>query len=258
MILFVNSLAAREFITRYDVHVPMFGKVGYADVTFIQNGDDYEINLVANTVGTAALLLRNRIEVFISKGKVVDGRYIPDSFVKIKETTKKTKHETYYFNHDKKEISVIEESTKLVNRLKFNPDTFKVTLKEVKESSRKEEVLDTYKNADALTAYLNAKANCDTPEGFYKLIAVGAHDEKNNIVVSRLEGSEKKSAKLKFSSTASHIYNLHVEPFDKSDSIVDVLVALDDDGLLKEAFMGEIFWIGKITANRVYHNITRN
>lgn len=258
LLLFVNSLLAQSFSTRYDVNVSLFGNVGYADVTLTENGDNYEMKLVANTVGTAAVLLSDRVETFTSKGKIKNGKYIPDIFIKTKDTTKKTRHETYYFNHDKKEITFVEKKTKMVSKMAFDSDTFKLKLKDVKESSKNERVLDIYKDSDTLSSYLNAQKNCDTEEKSFKIVAFGAHDEKNNVVVSRLEGNKKKSAKLHFPDDVESIYNLHVEPFNKDDSITDVLVGFDKNGHMKEALMGEIFWVGKITAKRVRHNFTLN
>lgn len=255
--LFASSIFAQDFSTRYNVHVSLFDHVGYADVTLKEDGKNYEIKLVAYTIGVAATLLSNRVETFISKGKIINGRYIPDTFVKIKETTKKTKHLTYSFNHDKKEIKLVEETTKLVNRLRFDSNS-NLTFKEVKETSKEEKIEDQYMDSDSLSAYLNTKINCNAKQKTYNLVAVGAHNDKNNVLVSYLEGKDKNSAISKFSTNAENIYNLHVEPFDKSDRIVDVLVTFDNDGYMKEAFMGEVFWVGKITAKRVYHKLTSN
>ncbi|MDD5400764.1 MAG: DUF3108 domain-containing protein [Sulfurimonas sp.] len=251
--LFISSIFAQDFSTRYDVHVSLFDHVGYADVTLKEDGKNYEIKLVAYTIGVAATLLSNRVETFISKGKIINGRYIPDTFVKIKETTKKTKHLTYSFNHEKKEIKLVEETTKLVTRLRPN-----LTFKEVQETSKEEKIEDQYMDNDSLSAYLNTKINCNAKQKSYNLVAVGAHNDKNNVLVSYLEGKDRNSAMLKFSTNAENIYNMRVEPFDKGDRIVDVLVAFDNDGYMKEAFMGEVFWVGKITAKRVYHKLTSN
>ncbi|DAB28232.1 MAG: hypothetical protein A2513_06395 [Sulfurimonas sp. RIFOXYD12_FULL_33_39] len=258
LFLSLSSVFAQDFSTRYDVYVTLFGNVGYSDVTLKESGDNYEIKLDAYTIGTAAVLLRHRVETYISKGKIINGIYRPELFIKIKETTKKTTSDTYYFNHDKKEITLIEEKTKLVNKMQFNPANFELISKEVKESSKKETLLDIYKDNDVLSSYLNTKANCNKEKKSYRLIAFGAHDEKNSIILSYLEDKERESAKLNFSGNIANIYNLHVEPLDKDDSIVDVLIAFDSDGLLKEALMDEIFWVGKITAKRVYHKISSN
>ncbi|MBS4067434.1 MAG: DUF3108 domain-containing protein [Sulfurimonas sp.] len=255
-ILLINSLFAQEFSTRYDVNVTLFENVGYADVTFKEDGKNYEIKLTANTVGVAATLLSNRVETFISKGKIINKRYVPDVFIKIKETARKSRTQTYYFNHNNKEIKLIEEKTKLVSRSSFDPSTFNITYKDFKESSKEEKMEDEYVENDSLTAYLNATINCNSKEKYYELFAVGAHNDENNVSLLYINGSEKEAAKVNFLAPINHLYNLHVEPFDKSESIVDVQVSLDEDGLLKEAFMGEVFWIGKIRAKRVYHKIT--
>ncbi len=258
LLLSIAPLFAQNLSTRYDVDVGLFGNVGYADVTLKEDGRNYEIKLIATTVGIAATLLKNRVETFISKGKIVDGRYTPDTFVKLKETTKKTRVQTYYFDHEKKEIKMIEEKTELVNEMNFNPATFEITSCEVKKSSKEETILDKYKDSDVLSSYLNTKNNCNAKQKTYKLFAVGAHNDENNVLVSYLENSQREAAVKNFSEGIANIYNLQVEPLDKNESVVDVLVAFDNDGFLKEALLGEIFWVGKITAKRVYHNIACN
>lgn len=254
-ILMLNSLFALEISTRYDVNVTLFEYVGYAEVDFKQDGKNYEIKLKATTKGMAATLLSNRVETFISRGKIVDEKYIPDVFIKIKETTKKSKVQTYYFDHNKKEIKVIEEKTKLVSKPSFDPSTLNISFKEVKEISKEEKTEDEYLENDSLSIYLNAKINCNSKKRFYNIFAIGAHNDKNNVMLSYLQGNEK--AKANFIDPLEHLYNLNVEPFDKSDSVVDVLVSLDNDGFMKEAFMDEVFWIGKIRAKRVFHKITQ-
>lgn len=262
----VASMEAQNFSSRYDVNVSMFGRVGYADITLKESEGSYEAKLVATTVDIAATLLGNRVETFISKGKIVNKKYIPQSFVKSKVSTRKSITSTYIFNHNEKEVTLIEEKTKLVSRSNFNPATFEITTKDVKVESKNESILDDYIADDVLSSYLNTKAGCKNEEKFYALMAIGAHNDENNVTLTCLEGVKKESAMLNFKESAilnfsdnTHkIYNLHVEPFDKDESIVDVLIVYDNDGLLNEALLGEVFWIGKITAKRVYHKLTRN
>ena len=90
-LILTGSLLAADFSTRYDVDVGMFGKVGYADVTLKKDENSYEMMLVAITTGTAATLTGKRVDTFISKGRIVEGRYLPQSFVKIKKTTREEK-----------------------------------------------------------------------------------------------------------------------------------------------------------------------
>jgi len=251
------SLSAQGFSTRYDVNVGMFGRVGYSDLTLKEDGNNYEAKLVAKTVDIAATLLGNRVETFTSTGKIVNGIYIPHTFVKTKITTRKTRVETYYFDHDKKEVKVIEKKSKLVNETGFDSINFKITTQDVIRRSKKESMLKSYIKDDVLSSYLNTKTTCKAKEKFYNLVAIGAHNDKNIVTLSCLEDRKKTTAATCFSDHIKNIYNLHVEPIDKNEAIVDVLIAFDADGLMKEAILGDVFWIGKITANRVYYRVTR-
>ncbi|HUH42089.1 MAG TPA: DUF3108 domain-containing protein [Sulfurimonas sp.] len=243
----VTSLCAQTFSSRYEVEVTLFQKVGYADVLFIEDGQNYEIKLIATTIGAAATLLKHRTETFTSKGKIIDGRYVPDVFIKTKETTNRSRTQTYYFNHEKREIKLIKEQTKLVRKSTFS-------LKTKTKSSREEKIEDEYIQDDSLSVYLNTRANCNNKKREYQLYAIGANNDKNSILVSCLD--KNKGSEISSLQESDYLYNLNVEPFDKSDSIVDVLVALDSDGMLKEAYMDDIFWVGNIRAKRVHHKVT--
>lgn len=255
--LLISSLSSKEFSTRYDVNVGIFGKVGYADVSLIENGNDYEIKLSAITVGTAAVLTGHRVETFISKGKIINGKYVPNTFVKTKTQTRRSRVQNYFFNHEKKEVKLLQEKTKLVSCTEFNPATFEFKTKDVAEKDNEEKIVDDYRPDDVLSSYLNTKDNCKAKERTVELLAFGAYNHKNDVTLTCLEESKKTSVLSRFSNEIKDIYNLHVVPHDKDDTTVDVLVAYDSDGLLKEAILGEVFWIGEITAKRVYHNIKK-
>lgn len=249
--LILCSLYAQTVNTRYSVDMSVLGSVGYADVDFMKNGDEYEIRLVATATGVAATLLSQRVETFISKGRIIKGKYTPDVFIKIKETTKKRKEERYYFDHDRKEILLKEESKKFYTKLLSSKIRTKVSTNEKK--------LDIYRRDDVLSIYLNTTTNCLNAQGSFKLTAIGSHDDENDITVSRLDKNAKEAASKYFSCDECAIYNLNVTPTkDKDDDIVDVLVAFDNEGLLNEAYLGEVFWVGRAVAKRVYHKISSN
>ena len=258
ILLLSGTIFAQNFSTRYDVNVGMFGRVGYADLVLKEDGKNYEVKLSTIMVGVAATLTGNRVETFVSKGRIIDGKYIPDSFIKTKTTTRKTRLQTYTFDHNKKEIKLIQKKTKMVSNSRFDAEVFEMIYTDVNETSLEESVLDTYMDSDALSSYLNAQTSCNAEDKTIKLVAVGAHNDENNVTLSCLEGSAKEVAQLNFSDGIENIYNLHVEPLDEDDEIVDILVAYDYDGFMKEALLGEVFWIGKITAKRAYHKLTKN
>ncbi len=254
-IIFTTSLLAMDFSTRYDVDVNMFGKVGYADLILKEDADNYEIKLTATTTGTAATLTGNRIETYISKGHIIANKYMPETFVKIKKTTRGERVQTYRFDHLKQEITLIEEESKVVSRKTFDALAFKLIEKDVLEHSNSRSILPYYNEDDLLSSYLNTKQSCNAQHKEYDLLAVGAHNDKKKITLSFLEGSKRVKALDNFSKNTDNIYNLKVTPIDKEEKTVDVLIAFDSDGHMKEAVLDDVFWIGEVKATRVYHQV---
>ncbi len=250
------SLMAVDFSTRYDVNVGMFGKVGYADVTLKEDSEHYEMRLVAKTTGTAATLTGDRVETYISKGQRKEGKYIPDSFVKIKKTTREERRQTYTFDHQEKKIMLLEEQTKLVSGTEFDTVSFKLVKVDTTEHSTDTSTLETYNENDLLSSYLNTRQSCNAEQKEYSLLAVGAHNDKKDITLSFLDGLQKDTAGSSFSEGTANIYKLHVQPIDKEDKSIDVLIAFDNDGHMKEALLGDVFWVGEIKAERVYHRLS--
>ncbi len=255
--IYACSLLSMDFSTRYDVDVGMFGKVGYADVTLSESDGKYEIRLVATTAGTAATLTAKRSDTFISKGRIIEGVYLPDTFVKIKKTTRNERIQTYSFDHINQKITLVQEESKWVSRSRFDPGSFKLLKEDVQELSTENSELESYNPNDLLSSYLNAKQSCNSGQKEYILSAVGAHNEKKDITLSFLDGLKKEKAAINFSDGSENIYSLHVQPIDKEEKAVDVLIAFDNDGHMQEALLGDVFWIGEIKAKRVYHQVTR-
>jgi len=249
-------LFSHSFSTRYDVNIGMFGKVGYADVTLKENGNTYEMKLVATLVGTAATLTGKRVETYISKGHIIDGKYRPDSFVKIKKTTREEVVQNYHFDHEKKSIELIEDTSKWVSSTEFDTIAFKIIKNDVQEHSSKTSQVKNFTHQDVLSSYLNTAKSCNQDNKDYNLLAVGAYNEDRDVTLSFLDGLKREEIASSFSKDIGHIYNLHVEAIHKEDKTVDVLIAFDNDGHMKEAVFGDVFWIGEITANRVYHKVS--
>jgi hypothetical protein len=255
-IILAGSLISADFSTRYDVDVGMFGKVGYADITLKESPENYEMKLVAKTTGTAASLTGDRVETYISKGQRMAGKYIPDSFVKIKKTNQKERVQTYLFDHHSKTITLTEEASRWVSGKTFDSIAFKLVKTTTQEHSTSTTTLQTYNEDDVLSAYLNTKQSCNAQQKEHRLVAVGAHNDKKDITLSFLDGLQKTKAEASFSDDTGNIYKLHVRPIDKEDENIDVLIAFDNDGHMKEAVLGDVFWIGEIKATRVYHHVS--
>ena len=251
----VSSLFATSFTSRYNVNISMFGKIGYIDFSIQEDTDNYELKVEAYTTGTVASLTGNRKESFVSSGKIIDGLYIPDTFVKTKSTDEKTKTQTYEFNHKTKQVTLREDKSKIVSSSEFDPVEFKIVDVNKVEKTTKTKILDNYTN-DVLSAYINIKNNCNSESQNCPLVAVGAKNDENNISVQYLGGTEKLPSNVCFAKDTTEYYNLNVQPFDKDDEVVDILIAFDYDGHMKEAYLGDIFWVGEVRAQRVYRKVS--
>jgi len=256
--LIASNLLANSFSTKYDVNVGMFGKVGVANVNLETDGHEYEMKVQATLTGTAASLTGNRVERYISKGHINEGKYIPDTFTKIKTTTRKERIQVYTFDHENKTVTLVQDQSEWVNSTKFDTIAFKIVKTEVKETSNHKSVLPEYRAQDVLSSYLNTVKTCNAQNKNYNLVAIGAHNDDTDVTLSFLEGLDRQKVASSFSQDIGHIYNLHVKPIDKDEKTVDVHIAFDNDGHLKEAILGNVFWIGEITAKRSYHQVTRN
>jgi hypothetical protein len=146
----------------------------------------------------------------------------------------------------------------LVNSTRFDTIKFKIVSEQSTQISTTTKVLDIYNANDVLSAYLNAKMSCNANAKDFSLLAVGAKNDKNNVNLSFLDGADKTSAMASFTADTKDIYNLHVEPIDKDKSIVDILIAFDNDGHMKEAYLGDIFWVGEVRATRTYTTLSSN
>jgi len=253
-----GSLMAASFSTRYSVDVGMFGKVGYADVSLEEDSDTYEMKLTAKMVGTAASLTGKRVETYISKGRIIEGRYVPDSFVKIKKNTRAERVQTYLFDHVSKEVRLVQENSKWVSGTKFDAVAFKLVKNEIQENSKEESVLEVFRAQDVLSSYLNAVKTCNAEQREYNLLAIGAHNDDRNVTLSFLDGLKREEVASGFSNEIGNIYNLHVQPIDSEEKTVDVFITFDNDGHMKEAVLGSVFWIGEVKAKRVYHQVSSN
>jgi len=251
----MSSLMAVDFTTRYDVEIGMFGKVGTADISLEDNDNSYEIKLRAKLIGTAAKLTGNRVESYISKGKIIDGVYIPDTFTKSMTSDDESEELVYHFDHNLKTVSLDKSTVETIKGTKFDTRTFKIVSTEEIKKSNTSEVLEEYIAVDILSSYLNTRESSAKAQKDYNLVAIGARNDRNNITVSFLDTLKKEEVKDSFSKDIGNIYNMNVKPLDEDNEIVNVLIAFDNDGLMKEAVLGDAFWIGEIRAKRVYVDV---
>jgi hypothetical protein len=89
ILVFTSQMQAKVLDVSYKVSFGMLGQMGISDAHLETKGDKYTIEIQMKATGLAKTLSKNRKERHISKGHVVDGLYISDSYKVIKSYGKK-------------------------------------------------------------------------------------------------------------------------------------------------------------------------
>ncbi len=76
------SLADTFDVLKYHIDLSLLGKVGDVEIIVDTKDDEYEIRMNARTSGKIARLTARQDLTYISRGKIVDGRFITDTFEK--------------------------------------------------------------------------------------------------------------------------------------------------------------------------------
>lgn len=107
----ISSLFAQNIVLKksYDVSYGIFSKLGISDAYFSANYETntYEARITANANGFAKVLSKNRSEIYLSKGEIKDGKFLPKIFYKQSSTNSKNREKEYFFDHIKKKVELV-------------------------------------------------------------------------------------------------------------------------------------------------------
>ncbi len=251
------TLFATEISTRYDVNVGLFGKVGYADLEVQTTKDTYTAKLKAVTTGAAAKLTSGREETYVSEGKIVNGLFLPERFTHTKKTKSAKRVQTYHIDHTTHTVTLDQVEDKKVHETYFDHKSFKIKKREKDAHTEHMTQLPTFTAHDVLSSYLNTARHCHANNKIYNLDAIGAHNENNEVTLTYLGEQEPEAIQHQLSDNGRVYCRLSVKALYEDKKPVNILVAFDNDGHLKEALLGKNFWVGEVKAQRVYHHVSQ-
>lgn len=217
----ISSLFAQNIVLKksYDVSYGIFSKLGISDAYFSANYETntYEARITANANGFAKVLSKNRSEIYVSKGEIKDGKFLPKIFYKQSSNNSKDREKEYFFDHINKKVELVK------------------TTRDKKGTRTSKEILEYYAKDDILSLFFNLKDSLkDLEIGVEKdFIAVG--NDKNNGIIS-LKKLDKDSLKV----------YLNQKIFSSKRGELDIV--LDEDGLSKTAILKDVLLFGDIVA----------
>ncbi len=224
------SIAGSTDILKYHVDLSLLGQIGHSEIIVDIKDNEYQIQMNATLDGIYSILSSNKKVNYISKGKIIEGKFVSDRFEKKTETVDKKTHEIFLFDHVQKKITVVKEETKKVENSFPDIDSFSSEEKIEYIHSKENKVLDRYAYYDTLSFLLNMS---HLSQGVVEtqVHPIGATKENQSITLEDYTQKDKIKAlfdKDKF----NKILLMRVK---KEDEEYELLLGLDTNGILQEA-----------------------
>jgi hypothetical protein len=220
----------------YEVSFGMFSKLGIADAHLETAGDQYTIDIKMKATGLAKMLSKNRKERHVSKGHIVNGLYISDSYTVIKSYGEKHIEKRYTIDHENKKVT---------------KEYFRTKSGIVKRD--KPEILNFYSENDLLTLYFNfPKMIKDRSKpATYEFSAVGAERQKGRVKVFIPKEAElKKYKKILGEGEYWYITAIIYQKIFSSNK-GEFMLALGNDGVVQKAVLKDLMMFGDLVAERI-------
>ena len=236
VLVFISQMQAKVLDVSYKVSFGILGQLGVCDAHLETKGDRYTIDIKVKATGLAKILSKNRKERHISKGHIVNGIYVSDSYKVIKSYGEKYIEKLYTIDHKKKKVK----------KEYFSKKNGKI-------NKRKQKKLDFYSENDLLTLYFNLTkmiqdlSKTDT----YEFSAVGAERQKGIVQVHIPKESELKAYK-KVLDEGDYWYItviIYQKIFESNKG--ELMLAVGKDGVAQKAVLKDLIMFGDIVAERI-------
>jgi hypothetical protein len=236
VLVLMSQIQAKVLDVSYKVSFGVLGQMGISEAHLETNGNRYTIDIKMKATGLAKTLSSNRKERHISKGHVVNGMYISDSYKVIKSYGEKYIEKLYTIDHKKKKVK----------KEYFSKKNGKV-------KKRKDEILGFYSNNDLLTLYFNLPKMIKdrSKAGSYEFSAVGAERQKGKVEVRIPKKSQLKAYK-KILGEGDHWYItaiIYQKIFASNKG--ELMLAIGKDGITQKAVLKDLILFGDLFAKRI-------
>lgn len=234
--------ASDAVTTRYKIMLSLFGKVGEAAITVAERGDEYLMTVEDHATGLAAAISGDERDRFVSRGRIVDGRYVSDRFELCQVNNKTVETNLYLFDHEAKTVTRFQDKNETVTETEFSAINMRfedVTRQKIKKERK---VLDFYSENDALSVVLNFPKILRSAKRV-EIKPVGLAKKDRRIVISRPEEAELPELLEAFHyPTITSLVQLDSVEL-KSDDAYGVLIGYNDRGGVDEVTTKETYFL---------------
>lgn len=240
--LSAGAFASDAVTTRYKVMLSLFGKVGEAKITIAERGNEYRMIVEDYATGLAANISGNERDRFVSRGHIVEGRYISDTFELYQTNNTTRESNVYVFDHDAKTVTRYQDKNKTVTESRFDPMKIGFVTKTRQEITQKGKVLDFYSSYDALSVVLNFTQMLKHASRV-EIKPVGLAKKERKMYISRLRASTLSDALEAFNyPSIRHVIQL--DSYErKDDDEYGVLIGYNGHGGIDEVVTKETYFL---------------
>jgi len=237
LILSTLTVEAKVIKANFDVSYGIFGKIGTSKAVLTKNAKTYKIEIKLAATGLAKVLSGDRREKHISKGHIVNGLMVSDTYEVIKTHGQNRVSKKYVIDHKRKKV--------IKKYRKY---------KKGRLVSNEESTLDFYSKDDLLTLYFNldtAIKNKTKPHT-YVFRAVGAERQKGKVTVIIPKRGALAGYKEDLGNNASWYATaiIHQKIFSSKEGRLKI--AVGSDGITTKAVLKDVIFFGDIRAVRTY------
>lgn len=234
LLLLVQIAGAKVLTAKYEVSFGIFQTMGISESRMeIRDDQTYTIHVEARTTGIAKVLSNNRIEVYESRGTVKNGKLIPETYFKIRQTDSQKMIKFYTFDHR--------------NRIVWKETTEVKGGKEYKDKDQN----DYYAQEDILSLFFNLKfyAQGQQSGAYY---AIGGNKKDGRIDVVFPTKAEVEEMKKTLDVTSGSFLKVVLNDRIFSSANGELLINLDSEGLCEKAVLEDVLLFGDIVGKRVH------
>ncbi|MFA5502093.1 MAG: hypothetical protein WC253_05625 [Sulfurovaceae bacterium] len=238
ILLFLSVFVyAKSIDVNYGVSFGVLGELGIANVHLDESNNRYTIDINAKTTGIVKTMSSNRQERHISRGHIVNGKYVSDSYIVHVSRANKIKDKIYTINHQ----------TKTVTKRIIKKENGKV-VSDVREK------LPFYSSNDLLSMYMNMPKLISPSSGTaknYRFKAVGAENQNGNIEIYVPDISGLSTYKQELGNEGHWYFTAIINQPIFASKRGEFMIAMDKDGVTQKAVLQDIILFGDLVARKL-------
>ena len=243
LILILTNLSATTLNMKYIGELSLFGKVGNATMSYMNDGNNYHITVQGGGSGIVAALTDNKQYIYESIGRVENGVLIPDEYIGREISADFNKTKRYIFDYKNNKTVVISDKSTKKELSTFNIISFKhdVSSKIVKKHSKK--TLDKVYKDDMVSMFFNKRL---------QLLSMAKNDVKIVYAVGSKDTQGGMAVKLIAVNGGKYTYSIRIQKDYLSGGSEDATFILDANNILHETKLAGIMFFGDARVRRLY------